>query len=82
MYCQSNSFLPGSKRASTIIGLQNQLNVVSVAAEILYLTVNLYKSKMMLFKKKGVGGGGGLLGGKRNMFLGGALYQVVWRKTA
>ena len=31
--------------ASTVIGLQNQLNVLSVAAERLCLTVNLDKSK-------------------------------------
>ena len=49
--------------ASTITGLQNQLKVVSVAVEILYLTV---KSKMMLFKKKG--GGGGFWAAKETCF--------------
>ena len=39
--------------ASTVIGLQNQLNVLSVAAERLCLTVNLDKSKVIVFRKGG-----------------------------
>ena len=39
--------------ASTVIGLQNQLNALSVAAKRLGLTVNLDKSKVMVFRKGG-----------------------------
>ena len=57
--------------ASTVIGLQNQLNVLSVAAERLCLTVNLDKSKVIVFRK------GGFLAAKEKWFLGGAVLEVV-----
>ena len=57
--------------ASTVIGLQNQLNVLSVAAERLCLTVNLDKSKVIVFRK------GGFLAAKEKLFLGGAVLEVV-----
>ena len=57
--------------ASTVIGLQNQLSVLSVAAERLCLTVNLDKSKVIVFRK------GGFLVAKEKWFLGGAVLEVV-----
>ena len=39
--------------ASTVIGLQNQLNELSVTAKRFSLTVNLDKSKVMVFRKGG-----------------------------
>ena len=57
--------------ASTVTGLQNQLNVLSVAAERLCLTVNLDKSKVIVFRK------GGFLAAKEKWFLGGAVVEVV-----
>ena len=48
--------------ASTVIGLQNQLNALSVAAKRLGLTVNLDKSKFMVFRK------GGYLAAKERWF--------------
>ena len=57
--------------ASTVIGLQNQLNVLSVAAERLCLTVNLDKSKVIVFRKCG------FLAAKEKWFLGGAVLEVV-----
>ena len=57
--------------ASTVIGLQNQLNVLSVAAERLCLTVNLDKSKVIMFRK------GGFLAAKEKWFLGGAVLDMV-----
>ena len=47
--------------SSTVIGLQNQLNVLQEATQRLGLTVNLDKSKVVVFRK------GGLLGCKREM---------------
>ena len=57
--------------ASTVIGLQNQLNVLSVTAERLCLTVNLDKSKVIVFRK------GGFLVAKEKWFLGGAVLEMV-----
>ena len=57
--------------ASAVIGLQNQLNVLCVAAERLCLTVNLDKSKVIVFRK------GGFLAAKEKWFLGGAVVEVV-----
>ena len=45
------------------MGLQNQLNVLFVAAEILCLTVNLDESKVIVFRK------GGFLAAKEQMAL-------------
>ena len=56
---------------STVNGLQNQLNVLSVAAERLCLTVNLGKSKVIVFRK------GGFLAAKEKWFLGGAVLELV-----
>ena len=50
--------------ASTVTGLQNQLNALSVAAKRLGLTVNLDKSKVMVFRK------GGYLAAKERWFWG------------
>ena len=49
--------------ASTVTGLQNQLNALSVAAKRLGLTVNLDKAKVMVFRK------GGYLAAKEKMVL-------------
>ena len=57
--------------ASTVIGLQNQLNVLPVAAERLCLSVNLDKSKVIVFRI------GGFLAAKEKWFLGGAVLEVV-----
>ena len=56
---------------STVIGLQNQLYVLSVAAERLCLTVNLDKSKVIVFTK------GGFLAANEKWFLDGAVLEVV-----
>ena len=56
--------------ASTVIGLQSQLNVLSVAAERLCLTLNL--DMAIVFRKKG-----GFLAAKEKWFLGGAVLEVV-----
>ena len=56
---------------STVTGLQNQLNVLSVAAKRLCLTVNLGKSKVIVFRK------GGFLAAKEKWFLAGAVLEVV-----
>ena len=39
--------------ASTVTGLENQLNALCVAAKLLGLTVNFDKSKVMVFRKGG-----------------------------
>ena len=57
--------------ASTVIGLQNQLNALSVAAERLGLTVNLDKSRVMVCRK------GGYLAAKERWFWGDQKLQVV-----
>ena len=57
--------------ASTVIGLQNQLNVLFAAAERLCLTMNLDESKVIVFRK------GGFLTAKEKWFLGGAVLDVV-----
>ena len=57
--------------ASTVIGLQNQLNALSVAAKRLGLTVNLDKSKVMVFRK------GGYLAAKERWFWGDQKLEVV-----
>ena len=54
-----------------MIGLQNQLNALSVAAERLGLTVNLDKSKVMVFRK------GGYLAAKERWFWGDQKLEVV-----
>ena len=41
--------------ASTVIGLQNQLNALSIAAKRLGLTVNLDKSKVMVLERAVIG---------------------------
>ena len=55
---------------STVTRLQNQLNVLSVAAE-RRLTVNLDKSKVVVFRK------GAFLAAKDKWFLGGTVLEVV-----
>ena len=59
--------------ASTVIGRQNQLNALSVAAKRLGLTVNLdiYISKVMVFRK------GGYLAAKERWFCGDQKLEVV-----
>ena len=57
--------------ASTVIGLQNQLNALSIAAKRLGLTVNLDKSKVMVFRK------GGHLAAKERWFWGDQKLEVV-----
>ena len=57
--------------ASTVTGLQNQLNALSVAAKRLGLTVNLDKSKVMVFRK------GGYLAAKERWFWGDQKLEVV-----
>ena len=57
--------------ASTVIGLQNQLNTLSVAAKRLGLTVNLDKSKVMVFRK------GGYLAAKERWFWDDQKLEVV-----
>jgi len=57
--------------ASTVIGLQNQLNALSIAAKRLGLTVNLDKSKVMVFRK------GGYLAAKERWFWGDQKLEVV-----
>jgi hypothetical protein len=57
--------------ASTVIGLQNQLNVLRESASRLGLTINLDKSKIMVFRK------GGYLAAKERWFLGESLLEVV-----
>jgi hypothetical protein len=47
---------------STIVGLENELNVLATAAAKLSLTVNLEKSKVVVFRK------GFFFGTKRKMF--------------
>ena len=54
-----------------MIGLQNQLNALSVAAKRLGLTVNLDKSKVMVFRK------GGYLAAKERWFWGDQKLEVV-----
>ena len=54
-----------------MIGLQNQLNTLSVAAKILRLTVNLDKSKVMVFRK------GGYLAAKERWFWDDQKLEVV-----
>ena len=54
-----------------MIGLQNQLNALSVAAKRLGLTVNLGKSKVMVFRK------GGYLAAKERWFWGDQKLEVV-----
>ena len=56
---------------STVIGLQNQLNALSVAAKRLVLTVNLDKSKVMVFRK------GGYLAAKERLFWDDEQLEVV-----
>ena len=57
--------------ASTVIGRQNQLNALSVAAKRLGLTVNLDKSKVMVFGK------GGYLAAKERWFWDDKKLEVV-----
>ena len=57
--------------ASTVIGLQNQLNALSIAAKRLGLTVNLDKSKVTVFRK------GGYLAAKERWFWGDQKLEVV-----
>jgi len=56
---------------STVIGLQNQLNALSVAAKRLVLTVNWDKSKVMVFRK------GGYLAAKERLFWDDQKLEVV-----
>ena len=57
--------------ASTVTGLQNQLNALSVAAKRLGLTVNLDKSNVMVFRK------GGYLAAKERWFWDDQKLEVV-----
>ena len=57
--------------ASTVIGLQNQLNALFVAAKRLGLTVNLDKSNVMVFRK------GGYLAAKERWFWDDQKVEVV-----
>ena len=57
--------------ASTIIGLQNQLNVLEATAQKLGLSVNLDKSKIIVFRK------GGYLAAKEKWVLDGSYLDVV-----
>ena len=57
--------------ASTVVRLQNQLNALYVAAKRLGLTVNLDKSKVMVFRK------GGYLAAKERWFRGDQKLEVV-----
>lgn len=57
--------------ASTIIGLQNQLNFLQSAASRLCLTINLDKSKVVVFRK------GGFLGIKEKWTFNGNQLEVV-----
>ena len=57
--------------ASTVIGLQNPLNALSVAAKRLGLTVNLDKPKVMVFRK------GGYLAAKERWFWDDQKLEVV-----
>jgi hypothetical protein len=57
--------------ATTIVGLQNQLNALSTAAVRLGLTINLDKSKIIVFRK------GGFLGRRERWFFGGSQLEVV-----
>ena len=71
LYYYNDSLSLSLSLASTVMGLQNQLNVLFVAAERLCLTVNLDKSKVIVFRK------GGFLAAKEKWFLGGAVLEVV-----
>jgi hypothetical protein len=57
--------------STTIVGLQNQLNALSTAAVRLGLTINLDKSKIIVFRK------GGFLGRRERWFFGGSQLEVV-----
>ena len=57
--------------ATTVVGLQNQLNVLSKAAARLGLTINIDKSKVVVFRK------GGFLGRRERWVFGGGLLEVV-----
>ena len=57
--------------ASTVIGLQNQLNVLHRSAERLCLTVNLDKSKIIVFRK------GGFLASREKWVWGNVRLEVV-----
>ena len=57
--------------ATTIVGLQNQLNVLHTATVRLGLTINLEKSKVVVFRK------GGFLGCRERWFFGGGQLDVV-----
>ena len=57
--------------ASTVTGLENQLNALCVAAKRLGLTVNLDKSKVMVFRK------GGYLAAKERWFWDDQKLEVV-----
>ena len=57
--------------SSTIVGLQNQLNVLSTAAKRLFLTVNMDKSKVVVFRK------GGFLASRERWYFNGNILEVV-----
>ena len=57
--------------SSTVIGLQNQLNVLQEATQRLGLTVNLDKSKVVVFRK------GGFLGAREKWIFNGNKLEVV-----
>ena len=57
--------------SETVVGLQNQLNILQRAANKLHLTVNLDKSNIIVFRK------GGYLGEKEKWFYDGKLMPVV-----
>ena len=57
--------------ASTVVGLQNQLNVLGTEAQRLHLTINLNKSKIIVFRK------GGFLSAKEQWKIGKDKLEVV-----
>ena len=57
--------------ASTVVGLQHQLNILHKETERLRLTVNLEKSKIIVFRK------GGFLRSTEKWFLGGKQLEIV-----
>jgi hypothetical protein len=61
--------------SDTARGLQNQINVLYQACKNLYLTVNLDKTKVMVFRK------GGFLGRNERWTLGGRPLEVVMSIT-
>lgn len=57
--------------SSTVVGLQHQLNILQKETDRLHLTVNLEKSKIIVFRK------GGFLRATEKWFLGGRKLEIV-----